>query len=356
MFLGHSLTPAHSIVVRLSFAFSSLVIACPQAQAQDAVVRVDENLRADPNGAILGQLGPGTPVSVEGQQGDWSEVTVRGFVFMPSLQVWTEGPLDLVVSSPDGENLRDAPSGRVLGRLNTDTLLEEVERFSEWIEVRRVAWIFTSSLDEAPAAVAAVRGEPGVSAQVAEPIVLSESAGMTEGWLAGGSRAAPILATPEGDTLGHAEPGSELRVLGREGSWARVQMEGWVWVPGLVDDGGGDGTGGELAVLSGVRVADLSMDAASYEGRVVELDLQFISLERAERLRTDFIEGEPFLLTRSREGNRTFVYVTVPPERLSQVEGIAPLQEIRVVGRVRSVAAAFTGNPILDLVEIERRP
>jgi hypothetical protein len=36
------------------------------------------------------------------------------------------------------------------------------------------------------------------------------------------------------------------------------------------------------------------------------------------------------------------------------VEGLIPLERIRVEGRIRAGAAAFTGNPILDLVELTR--
>jgi hypothetical protein len=92
-----------------------------------------------------------------------------------------------------------------------------------------------------------------------------------------------------------------------------------------------------------------------HRGAVVSWDLQFISMEEAERVRTDFFEGEPFLLTRSTSSGRTFVYVAVPPERLGEVEGLVPLERIRVVGRVRTGSAALTGNPVLDLMELSRR-
>ena len=36
----------------------------------------------------------------------------------------------------------------------------------------------------------------------------------------------------------------------------------------------------------------------------------------AERIRTDFYEGEPFLLARGPADENAFVYVAVPPERV----------------------------------------
>jgi hypothetical protein len=141
-------------------------------------------------------------------------------------------------------------------------------------------------------------------------------------------------------------------VLSREGNWARVQLEGWVWIPYFAPDTAQAAGGG--SVLTGIQVRDLTSDFERLRGRLVEMQLQFISLERAERLRTDFYEGEPFLLARSLAEDRAFVYVAVPPERVAGLGVLTPLERILVVGRVRSGAASFTGSPILDLVELER--
>ncbi len=84
-------------------------------------------------------------------------------------------------------------------------------------------------------------------------------------------------------------------------------------------------------------------------------ELQYISLEEAEAVRTDFFEGEPFLLCRYGGPDGPFVYVAVPPERLQEVEGLVPLERIQVFGRVRTGASALTGTPIIDLLGLERR-
>jgi hypothetical protein len=93
-----------------------------------------------------------------------------------------------------------------------------------------------------------------------------------------------------------------------------------------------------------------------YRGEVLQWDLQFISLERAEDLRTDFYANEPFLLTRTGDGDEGFVYVAIPPERLREAEGLSPLERIRVVGRVRTGSSRLTGNPILELLSLDRIP
>jgi hypothetical protein len=92
----------------------------------------------------------------------------------------------------------------------------------------------------------------------------------------------------------------------------------------------------------------------AYVGRVVEWTLQFISLERAEAVRTDFFEGEPFLLTRFGGGDGPFIYVAIPGERLDDVEGLVPLEHISITGRIRTGGSALTGTPIVDLISIQR--
>jgi len=101
---------------------------------------------------------------------------------------------------------------------------------------------------------------------------------------------------------------------------------------------------------------ELTGDPSAHIGRVVSWSLQFISLERAEEIRTDFRRGEPFLLARFGGPEGPFVYVAVPPERLAEVEGIVPLERIRVTARIRTGASALTGTPIIDLLSLERSP
>lgn len=139
-----------------------------------------------------------------------------------------------------------------------------------------------------------------------------------------------------------------MQVVAREGNWVRVQLEGWVWSPEGAD------SAATPQPATGATVEAVVADPARYRGRVVSWTLQFIALERAERVRTDFFEGEPYLLARAGGADGIFVYVAVPPERLGDVQGLTPLERVRVVGRVRTGAAGLTGSPILDLVEIRR--
>jgi hypothetical protein len=126
-------------------------------------------------------------------------------------------------------------------------------------------------------------------------------------------------------------------------------VDGWVWLPA-----GARGDAPVEVAPSALTPQELTSSPEAHAGRVVSWALQFISLERAEAIRTDFRQGEPFLLTRYGAGDGPFVYVAVPPERLSEVQGLVPLERITVTARVRTGASTLTGSPIVDLLSFER--
>lgn len=303
--------------------------------AQTGRVRVEENIRAAPNGVLLGRLAAGTLLRADRIDGDWVQFTLEAWVWIQSLRVIDRGGFDLVVSAAGGENLRDGPSGSILGRFEDGTLLEEIERAPGWARVRRTMWIWSESVE--------LESSPGTPAPEVE-----EAPAPAARFRIVGSGGLAVLTAPDGDTLVRVPPGSALEVLARQGSWARVRMEGWAWLPVTAD---GEDTESPLVVE--VTPGEAAASPATFRGRIVEWDLQFISLERAEKIRTDFYEGEPFLLTRTTGADAAiFVYVAVPPERLSEMERLTPLERIRVLGRIRVGAASLTGSPIVDLLEL----
>lgn len=322
-------------------------IPSPAGAQSGASVRVEENLRAAPNGEVIARLFPATPLRVLDREDRWIRVTIEGWVWMASLRTRDGGNYDLVVSARGGENLRAEPQGTVVGRLEQGTLLEEVERRTGWVRVRRSAWIWGPSVRDGaavPPAPAATGGRP--------------TAGRTAGAGGGGTPAASsgrvfrapedggvLLSTPDGDTLARLPSGTEVSETAREGNWVRVRLEGWIWDPP------GRRGGGEVAEVS---PAEVIREPAQWEGRIVTWSLQFIALERAERVRTDFYEGEPYLLAREGAGAGTFIYVAIPPGFDAEIRGLSPLERILVTGRIRTGTSAFTGVPILDLLELRR--
>ena len=312
----------------------------PRIQAQGtATLRVEENLRAEPQGVIIGRLLAGRDFSIVAVRDRWVQVDVEGWMWTPSLQRTDRGGFDLTVTEAPTENLRAEPQGEILARLAEGALLEELDEVTGWKRVRRRAWVWGESVevDQAgsPAPEAASRG--------GEAPVLAERV-----WRSG-PEGAPLLSGPDGDTLARTHPRAELQVLAREGNWVRVRLDGWAWAPvGEFPDSA------EASTVADLTPEAVMRDPEAHRGRVVSWTLQFVSLERAEKIRTDFYEGEPFLLARTPTSGSSFVYVAVPPDRLGEVEGLVPLERVNIVGRIRTGAAALTGNPILDLIELTR--
>lgn len=328
-------------ILALLLALWLLPILPGDGEAQTATVRTEENFRAEPNGVVVARIEPGTVLAVDGRRGQWMRATLEGWVWTPSLQRVEDGDFDLRVSADGGENLRTEPQGTLLARLEEGMLLDELERIEGWIRVRRTAWIWAPS----------VRLEQVEEAgEVRDPNQVPElPRNLADGWRRSGDEDMPILTGPDGDTLARSLSGTELQILGRQGNWARVRLEGWAWLPP-----GSGGPPADSAVLTDVSPARVAEEAASYRGRVVAWELEFISREEAESVRTDFFEGEPYLLTRPPGSGDRFVYVALPPDRVGDVENLTPLERIVVVGRIRTGNAALTGGPIIDLLQISR--
>jgi hypothetical protein len=339
--------------------------AAAQASAQTtAQMRSDDNFRREPNGVILGRLGSGAPLRVVGRESNWMQVDVEGWVWLASLQA-ASGDLSLVVSVSGGENLRARPSGAIIGRLSEGTLLQEIGREPGWAHVRRRGWIWAASVQGGPVPATAAAAPPAAAGAPAggrgaapaasrggaqrAPVAPGPATRQPEGFARIGQGGAAILVAPDGDTLAHAVGNRELQVVAREGGWARVRLEGWVWMPA-----GGNADAAAADTPSALRPEDLVGAPSAHVGRVVAWELQFISLERAESIRTDFRQGEPFLLTRFGGPDGPFVYVAVPPERLAEMQGLVPLERISVTARVRTGAATLTQTPIIDLLSLAR--
>lgn len=342
-----------------------LALAALPSSALAQTIRVtaeSENLRAEPRGEIVAALPSGTTLEDASREGGWYRATLRGWIWGGS--VASAGrPNRVVVSPAGGENLRAAPNGDVVARLNPGTVLTELERRDRWVRVERSAFVWGQSVAAAdsPAPAAAQRPAaapppartsppsatpaPGQSSAAAQPPAPRAPSSRQA---TAGARGASLLQSPDGDTIARVTPMTTMEVVAREGNWARVRVEGWVWQPALA---GAADTG---AVLRDVSAAVLSANPENFRGRTVEWQLQFISLERAERIRTDFYEGEPFILARGPGAENAFVYVAVPPERVAQAERLAPLERFVVVARVRTGRSRVMGAPVLDLIELRR--
>lgn len=344
----------NSVLMRLprNRRYTALLIpllACPAtASAQGATVSVErENFRAAPRGTVIAELDRGTELTPGESRDRWREVTLEAWVWSASLREEQQDGYDLVVAAAEGENLRVTPNGTRVGRARPGMRLNRVETQDRWVRVRRTGWIWEPSLD-----VRQVDGPAEQPARPEQPPGAEQPAGAAppgaeREFLAAGSRGLLILGAPAGDTLARVHPGGSVQVLGREGDWTRVRVEGWAVTASLTAE-----DTASSSVLRDISLAELQAEPEQVRGRLVEWTVQFIALQHAERFRTDFMEGEPFILARGPGDDAGFVYIAVPPEQEGALKSLGPLERFRVMGRVRTARSRLTDAPVIDLLEI----
>jgi hypothetical protein len=316
-----------------------------QAAAQTGFrVNVDEeNLRAEANGDRVAVVNRGFRLAGGEARGQWRQVTLEGWVPARSVTVSRRDGFNLVVGSA-GAALHTEPGGSPVGRTMGGVQLNEVGRQGSWVRVQRPAWIWSPSL--APAPLPAAPRSAAASPATQTPPSAAEPAAAPP--------PAPVMAgralsrSPGGrDTIASIGRNAQLEVLGREGEWARVRVEGWVRVsanenltaPGPLRD---------------LSLRALRADPERFRGATIQWQVQFMALQRADSVRTDFQRGEPYILARDPGGEPGFVYIAVPSTLLAEVRRLAPLERIEVVARVRSGRSPLTGHPVLELVELRR--
>lgn len=109
---------------------------------------------ADPNGVLLASVNAEVELVGAARRDQWVEVTLEGWVWERSLETAARDGYDLVVAARNGENLRAEPNGAILARLAYGCLLSELERRPGWIRVRRTGWIYAPTLRRVETAVA----------------------------------------------------------------------------------------------------------------------------------------------------------------------------------------------------------
>lgn len=126
------------------------------AQQEFRVLRT-ENFRREPSGraALLATVNAGVELPADSVTDQWVQLVLEGWVWAQSLAPTSQPGFDLRVSPGRGENLRAAPNGRILGRLSEGCLLVELDREPGWVRVRRVAWMFRGSVEPVGAAARA---------------------------------------------------------------------------------------------------------------------------------------------------------------------------------------------------------
>ncbi len=321
----------------LALAGILVVAAASEAHAQDRfrVIRA-ENFRQEPGsgGRLLGRVNEGTELAGGARSGRWIEVTLEGWIWVQSVRPETQAGFDLAVSRSGGENLRDEPNGNILARLLTGFLLEEMERRTGWVRVRRTGWMWSQSLTGVSEPATQATGDAAATQPPPNEARLDRA--RTAGRMS-------LLAGPDGDTLGVLRTGTAVRVVTRSGEWARVSVEGWVRAVDL--ESGADG------VLTGVTRTEVRSRPAEFQGQLLRWTVQYISLQNADELRRGIPADRRYMLARGPVPERGFVYVVLTEEQIAAIEDLPPLAEMTIIGRVRAARSQYLGNPILELVD-----
>ncbi|HUF34892.1 MAG TPA: SH3 domain-containing protein [Gemmatimonadales bacterium] len=332
--------------VRLpAFLLGVCLLAGPLAAQEGEALSTPADLHREPRGTPLVTLSAGASVETGEGRGDWREVTVEGWIYTPSTSPTRRDGFDLVVSEVEGENLRRAPNGPVVGRARQGTLLERVGQKGNWTRVRRAGWVPDKAVTPPPRN-SGPRPQGGAPAATPKPPPKPAAAdpSLAAGERRETTRETAIGATPEGPPLGTLQAGTSARVLGRSGDWARVQVEGWVRDADLQLAEGG--------ALPGVTAAEVRAAPERFVGQTLEWRLQVIAVQTADELRAELPPGQPYLLTRGPLPEPGFVYVAVPPERVEAFRALPPLQEVVLRVTIRAARTRYLTTPVAELVSV----
>ncbi len=298
-----------------------------------------ENVRQGPGAqeTRLGRVEADVVLPVVATNGQWMQVEITGWIWSRSVGRINTGEYTHRVTAQGGENLRIGPNGQVIGRFSTGALFNELDRDGNWINVRRVAWMFSQSLE-----LVARDLRPTPSSSTPPPTDTPDASVGLDVAKIGGS--VTILDTPEGADRAVSSVDAPVTVVGRSGDWVRVRLEGWVRAS--------DVSPANDEVLTGVTGAEVRGNPAIYVGKMVRWRLQFISLQVANELRRDIPEGATYMLARGPSPEPGFVYALLSAAQAEELQGLQPLADLDVIGRVRSGRAGELGNPIIDVIDL----
>jgi hypothetical protein len=315
-----------------------LVVAAPALLVGQSRVSQSTSFRKEPAGTVLATVNAGVTVTPGKTQGDWTAVTLEGWVYTASTGAVTRDGFDVSITPAKGENLRAGPNGQILARFEQGALLNRIGKKGGWTQVRRSGWISTKAL---ASGTAPTQARTAPAAQDSSP---SAPAGGDASDRVAALRATPLALTPDGAQLAMLDPGTSGQVIGKSGEWVQVQVQGWVRESDLSEP--------VSAAIPGITVAQIRADPKKYVGQLLEWRIQLISIQTADELRPEIPNGSRYLLTRGPLPEPGFVYVIVTAQQLPTFEAATPLQEFTVRGRLRAAQTRYLPTPVLELVQV----
>jgi len=342
------------IVHALPVALALLLPGRPapaQGPARYRVANDGEWFYQEPDGRRLARLARGAIIAGGATRGTWTQVTLEGYIFATSVGPSPRPEFDLAVTHVPDENLRSSAGGALVAKLAAGFGLKKVGEDARWVHVTREGWVSTAALAVIPdvTATRSVSDSDSVSTQgVPTPAPRAGVDSTPTPPRQQPQRPTTLYRAPDGPEAGTISPETPLRVIGRTGEWARVQVEGWVKATEL--------QAAPPGVQIGVSAAELRAEPQRYAGQVLRWTVQFIAVQKADDLRPDIPEGANYVLARGPLPERGFVYVIIPDGRLGAVQALAPLANIQVTVKVRQGRSRYLGNPVVDLISLEASP
>jgi hypothetical protein len=326
---------------------AALLLAAPVAAQEERRLTDSTDLHRDPAGTPLVSLPAGAAVEAGKADGNWRQVTVEGWIYRPSTSPTKRDGFDLVVSSDEGENLRRAPNGPIVGRAREGTLLERVGEKGKWFRVRRDGWVPREAVPARTAARAGTDSNPpgqGRGQARAQAAAAPPPPPATPSTIEGVEtvRETGLSRRPDSSAVSTLPAGTPARVIARSGEWVRVQVEGWVRES--------DVKPAEAGVLAGITAAEVRASPERFVGQTLDWRLQIISVELADELRPEIPAGQPYLLTRGPLPEPGFVYVVIPPQRIAEFRALPALHEMTLRVTLKAARTRFLATPVAQLV------
>jgi hypothetical protein len=330
----------------------------------------------DAAGKPVARLSSGAKVTPGEAKGSETKVTVTGWVDASRLKIDKEAKTG-VVNGKAPLRVRASASlkGTVYGELRPGVTVTTGATEGTWIRVTRAMFVPSSALGKAVVAAKAAEkpaakpaAAPTKSAAVPTPKVVAKGpepsprnvpvvaapapvpveAGVpVPAGAYAASRATKLLATPSGTVRGDLPSGAIVEPLARDHGWVKVRVEGWVNERDLAP--------ADSSYGSSITAADLRAEPERMKGKTVRWEVQILSLQTADPLRSDFAKDEPYLLARGPGAENAILYLAVPPSMLNEVKAIPPLTPMIITARVRIGRSEPVGTPILDLKSISKR-
>jgi hypothetical protein len=351
----------------------SLSLVLPVAASAQTTLRSNAHLRATPDGVLIATLHDGAAVEAGKRSGDWTRVTVEGYVYKTGIG----GKRDTfrISAASDGVLIRASasPTGKQLASMREGMGLVRVGSQGDWVKVRRTAWVHSSLLAKERTLAStrkadkpkAVSPQPASASGVAASADESpnDSTSTEHGEVddatdstGGGSGAAGTMVAhrstelrlaPGGKRLAALDSSASVAVIARERGWTFVRVEGWVPDSVLVPEAG--------SMLTAVSAADLRAEPDRYTGQTVRWEVQKIALQTADPLRKGLAPDEPYLLARGPGDEHSLLYLALPRSLVEQARRIEPLARLVVTARVRTGRSEPSGVPLLDVLSIAER-